>query len=36
MAEDSLRPYAATAAGLRISRAEGGAPLPEDREFWLF
>jgi CRISPR-associated protein Cas2 len=33
---DSLRMYAVTAHGLRRSRTLGGAPLPEDREFYLF
>lgn len=33
---DSLRLYAVTAAGMRHCRATGGAPLPEDRDFWLF
>ncbi len=34
-AGDSLRAYAITAQGLRRSRATGGAPLPEDRDFFL-
>ena len=33
---DSLRVYAITAQGLKRSRAVGGAPLPEDRDFYLF
>ena len=33
--DDSLRVYAVTAAGLRASLSRGGAPLAEDREFWL-
>ncbi len=35
-AGDSLRLYAVSAAGLRHCRASGGAPLPEDHDFWLF
>lgn len=33
---DSLRLYAVGAAGLRVSRTVGGAPLPEDHDFHLF
>lgn len=33
---DSLRMYAITAQGLKRSQAVGGAPLPEDRDFYLF
>ena len=33
---DSLRMYAVTAQGLRRSKAVGGAPLAEDRDFYLF
>ena len=33
---DSLRLYAVTATGMRVSRAAGGAPLPEDHDFYLF
>lgn len=33
---DSLRLYAVTAAGMRSSRVSGGAPLPEDHDFYLF
>lgn len=32
---DSLRMYAITAAGLERSRVEGGAPLPEDGDYWI-
>jgi CRISPR-associated protein Cas2 len=32
---DSLRMYAVTAAGLERSRAAGGAPLPEDGDYWI-
>ena len=33
--DDSLRMYVLAAAGLTRSRAHGGAPLPEDNDFWL-
>lgn len=33
---DSLRLYAVSAAGMRVSRSAGGAPLPEDHDFYLF
>lgn len=32
---DSLRMYALSASGLERSRAAGGAPIPEDGEYWL-
>ena len=32
---DSLRMYVLTKAGLENSRNSGGAPLPEDTDFWL-
>lgn len=32
---DSLRMYALSAAGLPRSRAAGGAPIPEDGDYWL-
>jgi len=32
---DSLRMYVMTRSGLDKSRAFGGAPLPEERDFWL-
>ncbi|EJW09346.1 hypothetical protein A33M_1556 [Rhodovulum sp. PH10] len=32
---DSLRMYAVSSAGLERSRVAGGAPLPEDGDFWL-
>jgi CRISPR-associated protein Cas2 len=32
---DSLRMYAVTAAGLERSQVHGGAPLPEDGDFWI-
>jgi len=33
--EDSLRMYALSASGLARSRVAGGAPLPEDGDYWL-
>jgi len=33
---DSLRLYAVTATGMRVSRAAGGAPVPEDHDLYLF
>jgi len=32
---DSLRMYAVSASGLTRSRAEGGAPVSEDGDYWL-
>jgi CRISPR-associated protein Cas2 len=32
---DSLRMYVMTRSGLEKSRTFGGAPLPEERDFWL-
>ena len=32
---DSLRMYAVTAAGLERSEVAGGAPLPEDGDYWI-
>ncbi len=32
---DSLRMYALSRTGLRHSQAYGGAPIPEDGEYWL-
>mgnify|MGYP001806953213 CR=1 FL=1 len=32
---DSIRMYAITAAGMERSRVAGGAPLPEDGEYWI-
>jgi CRISPR-associated protein Cas2 len=32
---DSLRMYAVTAAGLERSQVAGGAPLPEDGDYWI-
>lgn len=32
---DMLRMYAITAAGFERSRAHGGAPLPDDGDFWI-
>jgi CRISPR-associated protein Cas2 len=34
-AGDGLRMYCLTADGRRRSRTKGGAPLPEETEFWL-
>ena len=33
--DDSLRMYALSAAGLERCRARGGAPIPEDGDYWL-
>lgn len=32
---DNLRMYALSRTGLRSSKAYGGAPIPEDGEYWL-
>ncbi|HHL42713.1 MAG TPA: CRISPR-associated endonuclease Cas2 [Hellea balneolensis] len=32
---DNLRMYVLTKAGLENSRSRGGAPLPEETDFWL-
>jgi CRISPR-associated protein Cas2 len=32
---DSLRMYAVTAAGLERSQVAGGAPLPDDADYWI-
>ena len=33
--DDNLRMYALSASGLARSRVAGGAPLPEDGDYWL-
>ncbi len=33
--DDSLRMYALSAAGLPRCRARGGAPIPDDGDYWL-
>ena len=33
--DDSLRMYALSSVGLSRSRVAGGAPLPEDGDYWL-
>ncbi len=32
---DSLRMYAISTAGMQRSRVHGGAPLPEDGDYWI-
>jgi len=34
-ADDSLRMYALSTSGLQRCRVHGGAPLPEDGDYWL-